>query len=97
MKVKCKHCLPKEGIEVPAFSLSDKNRLFEIKQESSIKTVKFLMDNYKLSHLESKYITAHINDRYGKCNRCSFNDLVDEYVNCPKCGALNFNWKVTNK
>ena len=52
------------------------------------------MDDYKLSHLESKYITTHINESYGKCNRCDFNELNEEYLNYPKCGALNFNWKI---
>lgn len=97
MKVQCKNCLPKEGIEVPEFTQSDKNRLFEMKEESPIKTVKCLMEDYRLSHLESKYITTHINEIYGKCNRCDFNELDQEYLNCPKCGALNFNWKIDNE
>lgn len=97
MKVQCKNCLPKEGIEVPEFTQSDKNRLSEMKEESSIKTVKCLMEDYRLSHLVSKYITTHINKIYGKCNRCDFNELDQEYLNCPKCGALNFNWKIDNE
>jgi Zn finger protein HypA/HybF involved in hydrogenase expression len=97
MKVQCKNCLPKEGIEVPELKQSDKNRLSKMKQESPIKTVKCLMDDYGLSHLESKYITTHINENYGKCNRCDFNELDQEYLNCPKCGALNFNWKIDNE
>lgn len=94
MKVQCKNCLPKEGIEVPEFGRSDKIRLSKMKLDSPIKTVKCLMDDYKLSHLESKYITTHINESYGKCNRCDFNKLNEEYLSCPKCGALNFNWKI---
>ncbi len=97
MKVQCKNCLPKEGIEVPEFTQSDKNRLSEMKEESPIKTVKCLMEDYGLSHLESKYITTHINKIYGKCNCCDFNELDQEYLNCPKCGALNFNWKIDNE
>jgi hypothetical protein len=93
MKLKCKNCSPKERIDIPEFSQPDKNRLSEMKQDSPIKTVKYLMDNYKFSHLESKYITNHINKCHGKCNRCDFNELDREYLNCPKCGALNFNWK----
>ena len=96
MKVQCKNCLPKEGIEIPEFTESDKNRLSKIKKESSIKTVKYLMDNYKLTHLDSKYITTHINENHGKCNRCNFSELDQEYLNCAKCGALNFNWKVND-
>jgi hypothetical protein len=97
MKVQCKNCLPKEGIDIPEFTQTDKNRLLEMKLESPIKNVKFLMDDYKLSHLESKYISTHINDTYGKCSRCDFDNLDQEYLNCPKCGALNFNWVIDSK
>lgn len=92
MRVQCKKCSPQEGIELPGFTQSDKNRLSGLKGDSPIKTVKCLMEDYGLSHLESKYITTHINNVYGKCNRCDFNELEQEYSNCPKCGALNFNW-----
>lgn len=97
MKVQCKNCLPKEGIEVPDFTQYDKNRLSEMKHESPIKTVKCLMDDYGLNHLESKYIAIHINEYYGKCIRCDFDELGQEYLNCPKCGALNFNWQTNDE
>jgi len=97
IKVQCKNCLPKEGIEVPAFSGSEKVRLTEMKTESPIKATKWLMENYKASHLEAKYMVTHINIKFGKCNRCNFNELEEEYLNCPKCKALNFNWKIEKK
>lgn len=93
MKVQCKNCLPKEGIAIPEFTQSDKTILSDMKRNSSIKTVKYLIDNFKLSIQDSKYITTHINERYGKCNRCNFNELDKECANCPKCRALNLNWK----
>lgn len=96
MKVQCKNCLPKEGIEIPDFTQSDKNRMSEMKLESPIKTVKCLMDDYGLSHRDAKYIVTHINETYGKCNRCDFNNLDREYLTCPKCGAMNFNWNLKN-
>ena len=94
MKVQCKNCLPEEGIELPDFTQSDKESLTEMKLESPVKTVKLLMNDYKLSQRDSKYIVTHINKEYGKCNRCNFNKLDQEYLNCPKCGALNFNWRL---
>ena len=97
MKVQCKNCIPKEGLEIPEFTQSDKKRLIEMNLESSIKAVKLLIDDFKLRHRDAKYVVAHINERYGKCNRCNFDKLDGEYLNCPKCGALNFNWTVTNK
>jgi len=94
MKVKCKNCIPEEGINIPDFTKSEKSQLLKIKKESPIKAVKYLRTNYELSPLESKYITKHINKKYGKCNRCNFDKLSKEYLNCPKCDALNFNWKI---
>jgi hypothetical protein len=95
MKVQCNHCLPKEGIEIPDFNQSDKMRLQELKLQSPVHSVKYLLDNHKLSHRDAKYVTLHINTQYGHCHRCSFDNLDEEYINCPACGALNFNWKTT--
>ena len=92
MKVQCKNCLPKEGIEIPEFSLAEKEQYRKVKEESPIRAVQNLIDEKKLSHRDAKYIVTHINIEYGQCNRCSFNELDEEYGKCPKCGALNFNW-----
>lgn len=92
IKIKCKKCLPIEGIEIPEFSQLDKNRLLKMNIESSIKAIKCLIDDYNLSHGDAKYIVAHLNKQYGKCNRCNFDNLDREYMNCTKCGALNLNW-----
>ncbi|PSL33293.1 hypothetical protein CLV42_103276 [Chitinophaga ginsengisoli] len=93
MNVKCKNCLPKEGIEVPELSPSEKKKLLELTLQSPIYSVKYLVDIYGLSHLEAKYIVAHVNRTYGLCNRCNFDKLDKEYMVCPKCGSLNFNWE----
>lgn len=94
MKVHCKNCLPKEGIEVPDFKQSEKHKLLELALQSPIHCTKYIIDNYNLSHGDAKYITTHINKMYGQCNRCIFDKLNEEYIKCPKCGALNFNWKI---
>lgn len=94
MKVQCKNCLPKEGIDIPDFIQSDKNVLMKLKLESPIHAVKHIIDSFKVSHLTAKYITIHINLNYGQCNNCIFGHLGKEYIHCPKCGALNFNWKI---
>jgi len=94
MKIKCKNCIPEDGIEKPNFTQSEKQEIWKLKTEKPIFAVKTLIDKYKFSQKEAKYIIAHINSNYGKCNRCSYNNLVEEYKNCPKCKALNFNWKI---
>ncbi|KOY85819.1 hypothetical protein AD998_06345 [bacterium 336/3] len=95
MKVKCKHCLSTEEIEIPDFKQEEKLKLKElIAVALLLHSDKYLIDTYKVSLTHAKYITNHINKIYGHCNRCSFDKLDEEYINCPKCGALNFNWKI---
>ncbi len=93
MKVKCKNCLPTEGIEIPNFKESEKLKLKELAKLSPLKLTKYIVDKYTLSHRDAKYILTHINKNYGHCNCCNFDNLNEEYINCPKCGSLNFNWQ----
>lgn len=94
MKVECKNCLPKEGIEIPDFNQSEKSKLLELTIQSPIHSTKYIINHYALTHRDAKYIITHINKIYGHCNRCNFGKLEEEeYTKCPKCGTLNFNWK----
>lgn len=93
MNVQCKNCLPEEGIEIPDFSQPEKSEIVRLTTESPIRAVKHLKDHFDLSLRDSKYIVTHINSPYGKCNRCVFDKLEEEFIHCPKCKALNFNWK----
>ncbi len=97
MIVKCKNCLPVDGIEIPDFSQSTKIELIGLTAQSSLQSIKFIVDNFNLSHRDAKYISTHINAIYGHCNRCNYDKLDEEYVQCPKCGALNFNWNTSNE
>lgn len=92
MVVKCKYCLPETGIEVPAFSSSEKNRLLDLNKQSPMQAILFIKDNFHLSLEAAKYIITHINTHYGHCNRCTYNTLEAENIYCPKCEAFNFNW-----
>lgn len=92
MKVHCKHCLPKEGLDLPEFSSEEKEHFRMMKEASPIRAVKELIAEKRLSHRDAKYIVTHINTKHGECNRCGFDELHKEYENCPHCGALNFNW-----
>ncbi len=93
MKVKCTRCLPEEGIEIPEFTQEEKRKLLELKSISSIQAVKALRQGFPFSLKDSKYITLHIN-KHGECHRCKYSKLMGEYVACPKCKALNFNWEI---
>lgn len=68
----------------------------KLRLDSPIHTVKYIIDNFKISPVIAKYITTHINVNNGHCNNCIFDQLDKEYIQCPKCGALNFNWKLVN-
>lgn len=97
IKIQCKNCLPKTGIEIPVFGQTEKNTLLEIKKQSPLQFINYLVTNFNLSHGDAKYIALHMNDTYGHCNRCNFDKLNKEYIHCPKCSALNFNWKIDDK
>lgn len=92
MKIQCVKCLPKEGIECPDFSTSEKTKLSEMVKNNSLKSIMYLKEQYTLSLHDAKYIVMHINEKNGHCNRCNFDKLTGEYINCPKCRAFNFNW-----
>lgn len=94
MKVHCKNCLHNEVVEIPDFTQAEKKELYELNLNSPLQTVKHLIGKFKVKHIDAKYIVTHINKAYGHCNRCSFKNLDEEYTKCPKCGALNFNWKI---
>lgn len=89
--------MPKEGIEIPDLTQFDKRTLRKLKLKSPADAVKYIVDNLKVSRIDAKYITTHINTEYGHCNRCIFDGLDTEYINCPQCGALNFNWKIQDE
>jgi hypothetical protein len=93
MRVQCKNCLPKEGIDIPDFSQPEKSTLLQLTKQSPIHSTKHIMDHFSLSHRDAKYIVTHINIPYSHCHHCKFDKLTGEYINCPECGALNFNWR----
>lgn len=92
MIVKCKYCLPETGIAVPEFSSSEKNSLVDVNKQSPMQAILWIKDKFKLSLQAAKYIVMHINTNYGHCNRCAYDTLKGENINCPECGAFNFNW-----
>ncbi len=92
MRVKCKNCLPKEGIEIPDFSINERKTIVKLKQLSPLLLIKHLIEKSNLTALEAKYVTKHVNLHFGHCNCCQYIDLEEGIVDCPKCKALNFNW-----
>ncbi len=93
MKVACNKCLPPEGIEIPDFTQAEKKKLLELATQSAMLSIKYITDNYAVSYRDAKFMVNHINKIYGHCNRCKFEKLEGEYITCPKCKALNLNWK----
>lgn len=82
--------MPSDGVEIPSLLDTDKEFLTHLKNESSIQLVKFLRSNYGFGDVDSKFISQHINEKSGLCNRCGCDELEGECVYCPQCDA--FNW-----
>jgi len=82
--------------EIPQLKLSEPSRLELwglICQDLKLFAVKKLMDDQKVAHKEAKIIVDHLNGKYGKCIRCDYEDLDSQNMDCPKCGAFNYNMK----
>ena len=80
MILKCKNCLPTEGIDIPDFTSSQKDNLKKLKIQSPLRGTKLIIENFKLSHRDPKYIVAHINKNSGQCNHCNFDKLNESYI-----------------
>lgn len=92
MKIQCRRCLPKHGIEIPDFTFSEKQRLLEQHMTAPIQAINYLKSLWNMELSAAKYTILHLNT-YGQCHHCSFIPLEEENINCPQCGAFNFNWK----
>ncbi|MCB9198184.1 MAG: hypothetical protein H6600_06985 [Flavobacteriales bacterium] len=82
--------------EIPDLNLTEEARLKLyglIYQDLKLFAVKQIMDEQKVAHREAKIIVDHLNKKYGKCGRCDYSELDKESIECPKCGAFNYNMK----
>ncbi|KAA1239806.1 MULTISPECIES: hypothetical protein [unclassified Aquimarina] len=93
MKLSCEKCSKRE-FEVPNFTSEEKKNLSELKANNKLgELIQKIESLYDIESIDAKFSFMHINKKYGKCNRCNVDYLEGEYVECPKCKALNFNWK----
>ena len=88
----CKRC----SNEIPDLRLVEEARLKLyglVYQDLKLFAVKELMDENQFSHREAKVIVDHMNQKFGKCERCDYSSLDKENSDCPECGAFNYNMK----
>ena len=96
MKRKCSRCSNRE-FEVPDYTAKEKKILSDLKANNRYgELIEKIESLHNIEIIDAKFTLLHINKEYGKCNRCSVDSLEGEYVICPKCKALNFNWEVNN-
>ncbi len=79
--------------EIVDLKLTDQQRIALwgcLAQDMKLFAVKQLLDD-GFSHRDAKGIVDHLNEKHGKCTRCSFDELKGEAVVCPKCKAFNYN------
>jgi hypothetical protein len=94
MEISCKRCNPDEVIEVPNFSLDEKEKLWKMNKTSPLHAIKEMRNMHNITLRNAKFVMMHINLEYRKCNRCNSQLNSLEYTSCTKCGALNFNWLI---
>jgi len=91
MKINCKKC----NKELNKLNLSEEQKLhLYVLMQSNLQLFakKKLMDEHVLTEYEAETIVQHLNVN-NKCNECEFDELKDEYVECSKCHAFNYNLK----
>jgi hypothetical protein len=93
MIIKCKYCLPLEGVILPKFNKVEKEIIIELTSKLGLFTVKYLMEVHSLSQRDAKFITAHVNTELNRCCKCSSDELIGEHCICSKCKAFNLNWE----
>ena len=90
MKINCKKC--KNEVVRINFSEEQKLDIYVLMQNDlKIFAEKKLVDDFNLDKNEAKLIVQHLNNRNGRCTECEFDKLEGEYVDCPNCGAFNYN------
>ena len=93
----CQRCV-KRDYQVPEFTMNQKIILTEFKANHKfMEVIDKIRELYKVEMIDAKFSLMHMNTVYGKCNRCKVDYLEGEYVECPKCKSLNFNWYTNNK
>ena len=93
MKIHCQRCNPDTIFEIPDFSSEAKESLQKQHRLSPLLAIKELIALHNMSHKDAKFIVHHITKEANCCNRCGTTLDAQEYTSCPKCGALNLNWK----
>lgn len=94
MKRNCHRCSAR-NFEVPEFTFNEKKTLLELKRNGEhMKVVSKIRSLYNIDLVDAKFSLMHMNTKYGNCNRCNNDKLKEEYITCPKCKSLNFNWSV---
>jgi len=86
----CKRC----NSDIPIINLSEEGLLNLwglITQDLKIVATQQLIKTENYSHKEAKQIIAHFNSIYGSCHRCNYEELVGDFIECPKCKAFNYN------
>ena len=89
---KCKRC----NWEIIELKFTEE-QLLEIRalliQGLKLNAIQKINQYFKIGLADAKGFVLHLNKEYGKCIRCDFNDLKEEYPECPKCNAFNYNLK----
>ena len=92
-KLKCIRC--HYELIIPDFTNDQKRELLDMKRAGlDLQVVQRIKNIAKIDLKDSKALMMHINQNYGRCHRCNYDNLITENVICPKCKSVNTNWKI---
>lgn len=88
----CEKC--QNEIPNPLLTPAHQKEVLEcVRAGTLLQAVYILKSNGYAELKEAKAFVDHICRTYGKCHNCSYDQLKNDYDVCPKCRALNINWK----
>jgi hypothetical protein len=88
----CERC--KNEVPKPLLTPAHKKEIVEcIRANMPLQAMYILKANGYVELKEAKIFVDHLCRTNGKCHRCSYDQLKNEYEVCPKCRSLNINWK----
>jgi len=88
----CEKC--KNKIPIPLLTKDDKEEVWRFVQiDLLLSAISYVKKRSDLDLKECKLFVEHLSRNFGECHNCNYTGLKNEHEKCPKCKALNINFK----
>ncbi len=83
----------KSNTKIVELSLSNEQviEIWALQRKGKTSSIIEKLEDYGYHSKEAKTIANHFNFEIDTCHSCNYNQLEGAYIDCPKCGAFNYN------